>query len=307
MVRLGRSSTWPSLSARWSSAWRSGSRVCPRSARRRRSLAWSPLHHHHHGPVGLPGPRGRRTAPRRARPRAWHLPGKCPSRRMQRARSAVPVTGRQPVFSKKTSCFKKPRRRASLESMHRRVTMETRRVVTGVTAEGKSVFTSDDRPGGISVRAIPGLEFFLLWGTERGQPVLGADDDAVVKPYFPSLDGTRFLVVRWAPDRQVPEPVGDPAEISAELRRLLPGLADVMEPDSPGMHTTDSIDYAFCADGEMWLELDDGQEVHLTPGSCVVQRGTRHAWHNRGDRVATMIFVQIGAERDSGTGRDETR
>ena len=214
---------------------------------------------------------------------------------------------RQPVFSKKTSCFKKPRRRASLESMHRRVTMETRRVVTGVTAEGKSVFTSDDRPGGISVRAIPGLEFFLLWGTERGQPVLGADDDAVVKPYFPSLDGTRFLVVRWAPDRQVPEPVGDPAEISAELRRLLPGLADVMEPDSPGMHTTDSIDYAFCADGEMWLELDDGQEVHLTPGSCVVQRGTRHAWHNRGDRVATMIFVQIGAERDSGTGRDETR
>jgi len=184
--------------------------------------------------------------------------------------------------------------------------METRRVVTGVTPEGKSVFTSDDLPSGISVQAIPGVEFFPLWGTEGGRPVLGAGDDAVVRPYFPSSDGTRFVVVRWAPGRQVPEPAGDPAEISAELARLLPGLGDVMEPDHPGMHTTDTLDYAFCADGEMWLELDDGQEVHLTPGSCVVQRGTRHAWHNRGDRVATMIFVQIGAGRDPGPGGEET-
>jgi mannose-6-phosphate isomerase-like protein (cupin superfamily) len=184
--------------------------------------------------------------------------------------------------------------------------VETRRVVTGVTPEGKSVFTSDDRPDGISVQALPGLEFFLLWGTGGGHPVLGARDDAVVKPYFPALGGTRFLVVRWAPGRQVPEPAGDPAEISAEAERLLPGLLGVIEPDNSGMHTTDTVDYAFCADGEIWLELDDGQEVHLTPGSCVVQRGTRHAWHNRGDRAATMIIVQIGAERDSSTGREET-
>ena len=186
--------------------------------------------------------------------------------------------------------------------------METRRVVTGVTPQGKSVFTSDDRPDGISVQAMPGLEFFLLWGTEGGHPVLGAGagDDAVVKPYFPALGGSRFVVARWAPDGQAPEPVGDPAEMSAELERLLPGLQGVMEPDDPDMHVTDTLDYAFCADGEMWLELDDGHEVHLTPGSCVVQRGTRHAWHNWGDRVATMIFVQIGAERDSSAGRDET-
>jgi hypothetical protein len=184
--------------------------------------------------------------------------------------------------------------------------METRRVLTGVTPEGKSVFTSDDRPDGISVQALPGLEFFLLWGTEGAHPVLGAGDDAVVKPYFPALGGTRFVVVRWAPDRQLPEPAGDPAELSAEAERLLPGLHGVIEPDNPGMHTTDTIDYAFCADGEIWLELDDGQEVHLTPGSCVIQRGTRHVWHNRGDRAATMIFVLIGAERDSSTGREET-
>ena len=84
----------------------------------------------------------------------------------------------------------------------------------------------------------PGV--FLLWGTEGGHPVLGARDDAVVKPYFPALGGTRFLVVRWAPGRQVPEPAGDPAEISAEAERLLPGLLGVIEPDNSGMHTTDT-------------------------------------------------------------------
>ena len=49
----------------------------------------------------------------------------------------------------------------------------------------------------------------------------------------------------------------------------------------------------------MYLELDDGKAVHLTPGTCVVQRGTRHAWHNRGDRPALMMFVLIGANRNS--------
>jgi hypothetical protein len=48
----------------------------------------------------------------------------------------------------------------------------------------------------------------------------------------------------------------------------------------------------------MWLELDDGHQVHLTPGTCVVQRGTRHAWHNRSDKPAFMMYVLIGADSD---------
>ena len=67
----------------------------------------------------------------------------------------------------------------------------------------------------------------------------------------------------------------------------------------PGMHTTDSIDYGLCVEGEMYLELDGGKEVHLTPGTCVVQRGTRHAWHNRSDKAALMMHVLVGATRDS--------
>jgi quercetin dioxygenase-like cupin family protein len=70
------------------------------------------------------------------------------------------------------------------------------------------------------------------------------------------------------------------------------------EPDQPGMHTADSVDYGLCVEGEMWLELDDGHEVQLTPGTCVVRRGTRHVWHNRSDKPAFMMYVLIGADPD---------
>ena len=39
-----------------------------------------------------------------------------------------------------------------------------------------------------------------------------------------------------------------------------------MEPDRPGMHTTDTVDFDIVLRGEVWLELDGGQEVHLRPG-----------------------------------------
>ena len=48
-------------------------------------------------------------------------------------------------------------------------------------------------------------------------------------------------------------------------------------------------------EGTIGLELDDGVEVTLAPGDVVVQNGTRHRWHNRGDAVARLLSVTIGA------------
>ena len=58
-------------------------------------------------------------------------------------------------------------------------------------------------------------------------------------------------------------------------------MAEHQEPDDPGMHTTDTVDFDFVVSGEVYLELDDGAEVLLKPGDCVVQNGTRHRWNNR--------------------------
>ena len=67
-----------------------------------------------------------------------------------------------------------------------------------------------------------------------------------------------------------------------------------MEKDDQAMHTTRTIDYGIVLSGEIDLELDEG-EVHLGPGDVVVQRGTRHAWRNRGSRPCTMAFVLISS------------
>jgi quercetin dioxygenase-like cupin family protein len=82
-----------------------------------------------------------------------------------------------------------------------------------------------------------------------------------------------------------------------ELGTKLPGLADVMEPDHPGMHTTDTVDLDLVVSGEVWLELDDGEEVHLRTGDCVVQNGTRHAWRNRSSEPAVLFVALLGATR----------
>ena len=58
--------------------------------------------------------------------------------------------------------------------------------------------------------------------------------------------------------------------------------------------------------GEIWLELDDG-EIHLRPGDCVVQNGTRHAWRNRSGAPCSMAIVLIGASHAGHGPRDERR
>lgn len=170
------------------------------------------------------------------------------------------------------------------------------KVVTGRTADGRSVFAEQ---GPVTLNPVLGLELLTIWGTEDGTAVVGAGDDnpaPVTAPFFPSAGGSRFLVFRVHPESAAAADV-DPAEAAAAAERVAPGLIGFFEPDTPGMHTTDTIDYGICVDGEVYLELDDGVEVLITPGTCVVQRGTRHAWRNRSDRPCTIVGVIVGAER----------
>jgi uncharacterized cupin superfamily protein len=64
------------------------------------------------------------------------------------------------------------------------------------------------------------------------------------------------------------------------------------------MHTTSTVDFEVVLSGEVVLELDDGAEVTLRPGETVVQNGTRHAWHNRGEVPAHVAVFLIGARHD---------
>jgi uncharacterized cupin superfamily protein len=67
-------------------------------------------------------------------------------------------------------------------------------------------------------------------------------------------------------------------------------------------HRTETVDYAILLSGEIDLELDDGEVVHLKPGDIVVQRGTIHTWVNRGSVPAVTAFILIDAKPDEVNG-----
>jgi mannose-6-phosphate isomerase-like protein (cupin superfamily) len=175
--------------------------------------------------------------------------------------------------------------------------MQVRRVVTGEDANGKAVFVEDAVVEGRSPALLSGTVFHQLWGSD-GQVALPSDGtEPAWSRFFPPADGFRFLIWSAAPETSsLPEGLDFGAAVT-ELQELLPGLADFNEPDNPGMHTTQTVDLDLVLEGEIWLELDDGEEVLLGPGDCVIQNGTRHAWHNRSSEPATMLSVLVGADR----------
>jgi mannose-6-phosphate isomerase-like protein (cupin superfamily) len=65
----------------------------------------------------------------------------------------------------------------------------------------------------------------------------------------------------------------------------------------PLMHRTETIDYAIVLSGEITMVLDDS-EVVLRAGDVVVQCGTNHAWANRSNSPATVLFVLLSGVYD---------
>jgi mannose-6-phosphate isomerase-like protein (cupin superfamily) len=166
--------------------------------------------------------------------------------------------------------------------------MAIRRVVTGHSEAGRAVVVSDNEVAPMLIGA-RGAGTTLLWG--RNDAATYPDDGrAEVTPY-PPPGGSFVAVMELAPD-------GD--EFHEFVRNNLGSLAD---PDDPGMHCTPSTDYDVVLEGTIGLELDDGVEVTLGPGDVVVQNGTRHRWHNRGNTVARLLSVAVGAHHHIEGGR----
>lgn len=143
--------------------------------------------------------------------------------------------------------------------------MTLRRVVTGHTADGRAVVVSDE-----TLNLQPGrraVESRVLWTTE-GFPIDNSgDEDGGERVVGISLpNGTVFRVVDFHPGN---------AAMS---------------------HRTETIDYAVVMSGEIDMELEPGEFIHLEAGDVLVQRGTIHNWVNRGDQPCRIAFVLIAAE-----------
>ena len=178
--------------------------------------------------------------------------------------------------------------------------MQVRRVIVADGADGRSGVVSDGAaPRAFDLRSVPGFSGALLWAT-AADPVVGRGRPGDASPevgYAPGRGETRLMIVTFPPDSVMTRPEFDAMAFGQEFAATIPGLAETFELEHPGMHTTDSIDYDVVLDGEITLELDGGAEVALKRHEVVVQHGGRHAWRNKSDQPATMLFVLIGASR----------
>jgi hypothetical protein len=154
--------------------------------------------------------------------------------------------------------------------------MSSRRVVTGHDKNGKSIVLSDGPPPqnhpmrGSAV----GADFFEMWSDTDIVPRLSS---------FPTLPA---------------EPNDRPFTIMPPAGHLI-RVIDIYPPQMGGkrtvMHRTRTLDYAVVIEGEVVLILEDS-EVLLRKSDVVVQRGTNHAWENRSDTMARMVFFHIDAQ-----------
>jgi mannose-6-phosphate isomerase-like protein (cupin superfamily) len=152
-----------------------------------------------------------------------------------------------------------------------------RRVVTGHDTAGTSVVLSDG-PVPVS-RQIPedGVAFHEIWNTSGAPAPISAAEDT--EPTEREL--------------AVPPP---PRGTKIRINEFAPGFLNEAGLQSP-VHRTESVDYGIVLEGEITLVLDDS-EVTLRAGDVVVQRGTDHAWANRGDTTAKVVFVLVDGTFD---------
>lgn len=170
-----------------------------------------------------------------------------------------------------------------------------KRVVTGHDADGRAVIASCGPTASVfALQAVPGTVFHELWNSSASPAVLDNVADPTDKPLQLSPDphGSVIRVVDIPPDSMQNQiSAADAAAVFAEIGQCDAGTGDASARHRL-MHRTETLDYGIVTEGEVWLVLDD-QEVQLKRGDVVVQRGTNHAWSNRTEAMARMVFILL--------------
>lgn len=152
-----------------------------------------------------------------------------------------------------------------------RATPNIRRVVTGHDAHGRSVVISD---APLTEHRFPSESMISthVWATGQAPADMRIEDDGRngLRGTVPACGGTRIGVLDIAPRGAVGFP-----------------------------HRTDTIDYVICIKGEVEMHLDEAT-VLLKSGDILVQRGTMHAWTNRGQAPARLVYVLVDGEPKRG-------
>ncbi|MDE3736773.1 MULTISPECIES: cupin domain-containing protein [Pseudomonas] len=170
-----------------------------------------------------------------------------------------------------------------------------KRVVTGHDAAGQAVVAmAGPTPNIFPLKAVPGTLFHEVWNSATCPAALDNGGDPTDKPLqlSPGSLGSVIRVVDIPPDSlQNQVSAEDAAACFAEIGEAHAGTGKA-DSRHKLMHRTETLDYGIVTEGEVWLVLD-GEDVHLKRGDIVVQRGTNHAWSNRTEQMARMVFILL--------------
>lgn len=173
-----------------------------------------------------------------------------------------------------------------------------RRIVTGTNAEGKSFIQEDGvSPAVLTMPQRPGYRNSNLWRTQGENACVDAPDSITEhRGVLPPKGGTVLRIIDIPPEHKDPE----------ERRKQTAAVFASMFPDAtqhgaslqkhPGMHLTDTVDYAILLQGELYAIMDEGETL-MKAGDVLIQRGTNHAWANRSDAIARIAFILIDGKR----------
>ena len=142
--------------------------------------------------------------------------------------------------------------------------MKLRRVVTGHDATGKAVIWKDEvNPN--QFHPVDRIVGALMWVTDESPFDFTKNEDmgALRVGTAPPAGGTRFAVLEIEPGNEF-----------------------------HALHRTDSIDHVICMAGEIDMHLDEAV-VKLAAGDVLIQRGTSHAWVNRGSAPARLAVILL--------------
>ncbi len=167
-----------------------------------------------------------------------------------------------------------------------------RRVVTGHDQQGVAVVESDQVASHVLQRPNrPGVTLTNFWLTDQTPaeydgPTETCGGDFVLQP---PANGSVFRCVEFLPED--PEVM---AKLDGKSAFSEMGAGDniVENARHPFMHRTNTVDYAIVMSGEIYMLLDE-DEVLLKAGDVAVQRGTNHAWSNRGTEPCVIAFVLV--------------
>jgi hypothetical protein len=141
----------------------------------------------------------------------------------------------------------------------------------------------------------PGYRVTNIWRTtENPANIDAADDIAEHQGVAPPPNGTVIRIIDIPPEATDPDE--RKRQAAATFGKLFADADHRLEDKRhPGMHVTESVDYAILLEGELTAILDADETV-MRRGDVLIQRGTNHAWANRSGKAARVAFILVAGK-----------